>query len=131
LDLRRIGIRIDQRIDHWEKREQNQRRRISRTHGLFKGYDGKDLVIGSEDDGGQNTYSYGPDRAEGRPSGCAQRSNPPSQGSCRINDIYPNGTVRELALHRAEYAAKIERLRLMLHALEEKIEALASGMATD
>jgi phospholipid transport system substrate-binding protein len=107
---------------------------VANYAGRFNGYDGESFVVVSEGDGGQNTALV---RTKLVP-----KSDPPVEldyrlrlveGSWRIIDVYLNGTVSELALHRAEYTAKIERegFDSLLHALEEKISALASGKAAD
>jgi phospholipid transport system substrate-binding protein len=107
---------------------------IANYAGRFNGYDGESFVVVSEGDGGQNTALV---RTKLVP-----KSDPPVElnyrlrlveGSWRIIDVYLNGTVSELALHRAEYTAKIERegFDSLLHALEEKISALASGKVAD
>ncbi len=107
---------------------------VANYAGRFNGYDGENFVVVSEGDGGQNTVLV---RTKLVP-----KDEPPVElnyrlrlvdGSWRIIDVYLNGTVSELALHRAEYTAKIERegFEALLHALEEKITALASGKAAD
>jgi phospholipid transport system substrate-binding protein len=107
---------------------------IANYAGRFNGYDGESFVFVSEDDGGQNTTLV---RTKLVP-----KDDPPIQldyrlrsvdGSWRIIDVHLNGTVSELALRRAEYSAKIERDGFdgLLHALDEKIAALASGSAAD
>jgi len=107
---------------------------IANYAGRFNGYDGESFVFISEDDGGQNTTLV---RTKLVP-----KDDPPIQldyrlrsvdGSWRIIDVHLNGTVSELALRRAEYSAKIERDGFdgLLHALDEKIAALASGNVAD
>jgi len=105
---------------------------IANYAGRFNGYDGERFVVVSEADGGQNTTLV---RTQ-----LVQKTDPPIQldyrlrnadGSWRVVDVYLNGTVSELALRRAEYSAKIDRegFEALLHALEDKISALASGKA--
>jgi phospholipid transport system substrate-binding protein len=107
---------------------------IANYAGRFNAYNGESFDVLSEGDGGQNTALV---RTK-----LVQKDDPPvvlnyrlrlQDGSWRIIDVYLNGTVSELALHRAEYTAKIERegFDALLHALEEKIAALAAGKVAD
>ena len=107
---------------------------VANYAGRFNGYDGENFVILSEGDGGQDTALV-------KTKLVPKDDNPvelnyrlrQQDGSWRIIDVYLNGTVSELALHRAEYTAKIERegFEALLRALEDKITALASGKAAD
>jgi len=107
---------------------------VANYAGRFNAYDGENFVILSEGDGGQDTSLV-------KTKLVPKDENPvelnyrlrQQDGSWRIIDVYLNGTVSELALHRAEYTAKIERegFEALLRALEDKITALASGKAAD
>lgn len=105
---------------------------VANYAGRFNGYDGESFVVVSEGDGGQNTMLVRTKLVpkEDAPIELDYRLRL-VEGSWRIIDVYLNGTVSELAMHRAEYTAKIDRegFEALLRALEEKIAALASGKA--
>jgi phospholipid transport system substrate-binding protein len=107
---------------------------VANYAGRFNGYDGESFVVVSEGDGGQDTALVRTKLVlkDDAPVELNYRLRQ-LDGSWRIIDVYLNGTVSELALHRAEYTAKIERegFEALLRALEEKIAALASGKAAD
>jgi phospholipid transport system substrate-binding protein len=71
-------------------------------------------------------------RSKGEPVELDYRLHP-VDGSWRIIDVFLNGTVSELAMHRAEYSAVLRRdgFSGLIAALEKKTDAQARGEGAD